>query len=161
MSQFVQYLVAIALSFWTPYNGGVNPCPDGVTYRVWERGTWNPPPAEVPGKVVAWSYIQKGNCRINFAPSWTYLVRRPEIACMVVIHELGHSAMGLDHSKTGLMQIKVTNVRPIGACFGIPRRVLVPPFRRPGARPSSIPLGKRPRHMQEPVPIGLGGRAVG
>jgi hypothetical protein len=135
MDRFLQVLFAIAIAFWSPYNGNVDPCPQGVSYTLGHNGTWNPPPAEDAGKVVAWSYVKKGDCRIWFAPNWTYIAKRPEIACMVVIHELGHSAMGLKHSNTGLMQVKVTRVHPIGACYNIPRRVLVPPYRRARARP--------------------------
>jgi hypothetical protein len=123
MDQFIQALIAVAIAFWTPYNGGVNPCPDGVQYRVYTSQTWDPPPIEIQGKVVAWSYVEKGNCKINYSPIWIKLVKNPQTACMATIHELGHSAMGLEHEPTGVMSIRVDRVPPIGACYSIPRRV--------------------------------------
>ncbi len=160
MDRFIQVLFAIAIAFWSPYNGNVDPCPQGPSYTIFTQGTWNPPPAEV-GKVVAWSYVGH-DCHINLAPKWTYLARTPQIACMIIIHELGHSAMGIEkHTPTGVMRLVITRQRPIGACYSIPRRVIPPAFPRRRARPSSIPLGNPPRHMQEPVPIGSRTTAVG
>lgn len=91
-------LAVIAASFWTPYNAGQGtPCPaprvSFVTRAAPELGT-----APAGAVFAAFAYQQRGDCRVFLVRSvWRTLSRASK--CTVLVHEIGHSGMGLPHSE--------------------------------------------------------------
>lgn len=103
--------VTLALAFWTPINGGVNPCPDGVQID---------PLPEVAVELQADGFATFGvGCTIDIgSPAESYPV---PAQCALVAHELGHAVFSLPHEDGTIMDPYTSN-RPIpGACYPAPR----------------------------------------
>lgn len=85
--------VTLALAFWAPYSPQPV-CPDGVVIHV-VADIHASAPVALPATAVAWTWIG-GGCVL-----WVdRAVERWSIAdqCAIVAHEIGHGALGLDHS---------------------------------------------------------------
>jgi hypothetical protein len=97
---FSTVAIVLALNFWTPYNGGQNPCPNGVQFKPYSVAIANSATAYLGDKrytPVAYSDQGYGSCTISVSPKEA---RAPYYhQCAVIAHELGHSFFNLVHNE--------------------------------------------------------------
>jgi hypothetical protein len=91
-------LIATAHIFWATAAPGVadQNCPDGVRYNVKSVAAMMDQRATVDAEA------QKGSCVVTFRAGWRSRIT-DRTACMLVIHEVGHAALRLEHAKSGIM----------------------------------------------------------
>jgi hypothetical protein len=91
---------------------------------LWWTGLGHAPPrclttrVELPPNVtwVGW-YRSDRPCTIQISSELPTRTNRDKLLlCKVVMHEVGH-ALGLRHTRRGIMTPSVDNVRPPGACW--------------------------------------------
>jgi hypothetical protein len=104
--------IALALAFWTPINGGANPCPDGVNIQPLASAEWD-----------GLATFDAG-CTIQIRDSASQYPLPQQ--CALVAHELGHSVFALGH-EPGTIMDPATATRPIpGVCYPAARVVWRP-----------------------------------
>lgn len=100
-------LAVAALAFWAPTAAAQHQaCPAGVTVAevaqvlpgqvAWDQAAGT----EDLTRVLAFAPQEVGACTVTInASKWRLLL--PQEQCTVMVHELGHSVMGLDHINDG------------------------------------------------------------
>ena len=111
------YLVAAALTLWAPGHER-SLCPVGVTVSHVQtvahgQVAWDPATgSEDLSRVLAFAPVARGFCELTIVDrNFGRLTAQDQ--CTTVVHELGHSVMGLAHTRGGIMDpVLISNYAP-------------------------------------------------
>jgi hypothetical protein len=128
-------VVAAALAFWTPYNGG-EPLPCTAANVHVDKSTIGETSYEL-----GWANLGPGNCDVNIAPAAVETIW-PSVQCTILAHEWGHAWFGLGHSDDPKNVMYASfDLVPIRACASLDDSL-------PRAKVESVTV-KFPRHAKK------------